>query len=124
MTRTSLLAACIALLGIASIGATVVACSDDNNNPPAADVTITTGASTKTTTAFDPNPFTKSLATSGQVTWVNADGVEHDLESDSPLFDFDMSAGATHSFTFTAAGTYPYHCSIHPNMVGTIVITE
>ena len=30
--------------------------------------------------------------------------------------------GDTYSFTFTAAGTYPYHCSIHPNMVGTIVI--
>ena len=111
------------LAGLAVIAGTA-ACSDDNNgNPPTADITITTGASSKTTTAFSPNPFTMTLATNGgTVTWVNADGVDHDIESDTPLFDFEMSPNATHSFTFTAAGTYPYHCSIHPNMVGTIVI--
>ena len=112
------------IAGIAIIAGTA-ACSDDNNGTPTtADITVTTGASTKTITAFSPNPFTMALATNGgKVTWVNSDGVEHDLESDSPLFDFDLSPGATGSATFTAAGTYPYHCSIHPNMVGTIVIT-
>jgi plastocyanin len=112
------------LAGVAFIAGTA-ACSDNNSNTPAADVSITTGASTKTTTAFSPNPFTKSLATSGQVTWVNNDGVQHDLESDTGgVFDSgDMSPNGTFSHTFTAAGTYAYHCSIHPNMVGTIVIT-
>lgn len=110
------------LAGIASLAGTA-ACSDDNNgNPPAGDISITAGASSKTTTAFAPNPFTRSLASSGTVIWVNNDGVTHDIESDTPLFDFEMSPNATHSFTFTAAGSYPYHCSIHPNMVGTIVI--
>ena len=48
------------LAGLAVIAGTA-ACSDDNNgNPPTADITITTGASTKTTTAFSPNPFTMS----------------------------------------------------------------
>ena len=112
------------IAGIAIIAGTA-ACSDNNSNPPAADVSITSGASTKTTTAFDPNPFTKSLATSGQVTWVNNDGVQHDLESDTGgVFDTgDISPNGTVSHTFTVAGTYAYHCSIHPNMVGTIVIT-
>ena len=112
------------LAGVAFIAGTA-ACSDNNSNTPAADVSITSGASTKTTTAFSPNPFTKSLATSGQVTWVNNDGVQHDLESDTGgVFDSgDMSPNGTFSHTFTAAGTYAYHCSIHPNMVGTIVIT-
>jgi len=112
------------LAGLAFIAGTA-ACSDDdgNNNPPESDISITSGASGKTTNAFDPNPFTRSLATSGRVIWINNDGTTHDIESDTPLFDSgDMSSGDTFTFTFTAAGTYAYHCSIHPNMVGTIVI--
>lgn len=112
------------LAGLAVIAGTA-ACSDDDNggNPPTADVSITSGASGKTTTAFNPNPFTQSLAVSGEVIWVNNDGVVHDIESDTPLFDSgDMPTNDTFTFTFTAAGSYPYHCSIHPNMVGTIVI--
>ena len=116
------LAALTLLAGIASLAGTA-ACSDNNGNTPAADVSITSGASTKTTTAFAPNPFTRSLASSGKVTWINNDGTTHDIESDEDLWDSgDMSNGDTFSFTFTAAGTYAYHCSIHPNMVGTIVI--
>jgi hypothetical protein len=96
---------------------------DDNGTPTTADITVTTGASSKTITAFDPIHSPWPCDQRWQGDWVNSDGVEHDLESDSPLFDFDLSPGATGSATFTAAGTYPYHCSIHPNMVGTIVIT-
>ncbi len=33
-----------------------------------------------------------------------------------------LGNGATFSFTFDKAGTYPYHCSIHPNMKGTVVV--
>ena len=117
------LAALTLLAGIASLAGTA-ACSDDNNgNTPTADISITSGASSKTTTAFAPNPFTRSLASSGKVTWINNDGTTHDIESDEDLWDSgDMSNGDTFSFTFTAAGTYAYHCSIHPNMVGTVVI--
>ena len=84
-----------------------------------------------TTGAFTPNPFSKSLATSGKVTWFNNDfggayggGTQHHLVSDNGVFDLGaQNPQQTASFTFTAAGTYPYHCAIHPNMVGTITIT-
>jgi plastocyanin len=113
------------LAGIALIAGTAACSDDEDGNPTTADITVTTDASSKTITAFSPNPFEMPLATNGgKVTWVNADGVDHDIESDDDLFDFDLSPGATNSHTFTAAGTYPYHCSIHPNMVGTILITE
>ncbi|HTZ41834.1 MAG TPA: plastocyanin/azurin family copper-binding protein [Candidatus Omnitrophota bacterium] len=33
-----------------------------------------------------------------------------------------MPGGGTYSHTFAAAGTYSYHCSIHPSMKGTIIV--
>jgi plastocyanin len=30
--------------------------------------------------------------------------------------------GGTFNHTFTKAGTYPYYCAIHPNMLGTIIV--
>jgi plastocyanin len=41
---------------------------------------------------------------------------------DSPeIIDPD---GGTQSFTFEEAGEFPYYCTLHPNMVGTVIVTE
>lgn len=113
----------LSLLGLASLAGTAACSSDDNGPAVTGDVSITSGASAKTTTAFAPNPFTKAVATP-QVTWINNDGTTHRVVSDAPLFDSgNLGNGASFAFTFTTAGTYPYHCSIHPGMVGTITIT-
>ncbi|HUU61047.1 MAG TPA: plastocyanin/azurin family copper-binding protein [Acidimicrobiia bacterium] len=34
-----------------------------------------------------------------------------------------FGTGETYSFTFTEAGEYPYICTIHPSMQGTIIVT-
>jgi plastocyanin len=50
--------------------------------------------------------------------------VAHQITSDNGAFKMSdpIGSGATYTVTFTAAGTYTYHCNIHPNMVGTIVV--
>ena len=103
--------------------------------PTSADVSIVQGASLLTTTAFDPNPKALSLAGAAQVSvrWVNGDGgggygggsgVTHQIASDDGAFANSglISAGATYTVALTKAGTYRYHCAIHPNMVGTITV--
>jgi plastocyanin len=114
----------------------VVACSSStdygsggSNPPPSADVLILSGASTKGASAFDPNPFTVSLggAATVDVKWGNADGITHTVTADgaSPLFSSgNVGPGMTFTFSFTAAGSYSYHCSIHPTMVGTVQVTQ
>ena len=113
----------------------VVACSSStdygaggSNPPPSADVRIVSGASVKGASAFDPNPFTVSLggAATVDVEWGNADGITHTVTADgaSPLFSSgNVAPGMTFRFSFSAAGSYGYHCSIHPTMVGTIEVT-
>jgi plastocyanin len=34
-----------------------------------------------------------------------------------------MDSNATYSYTFAAAGTYDYVCSVHPFMRGSVVVT-
>jgi plastocyanin len=33
-----------------------------------------------------------------------------------------MPPGSQFSFTFSTAGTFQYHCAIHPGMVGSVVV--
>ena len=70
------------------------------------------------------NPATLTVKSGTTVTWTNNDPVAHKVVSDSPAFSSDnIPQGGTYSFTFSTAGTYAYHCQIHPSMTGTIVVS-
>jgi plastocyanin len=59
----------------------------------------------------------------GTVNWVNSDSIAHtSTANDGSWASATLSPGQTFSRTFTAAGTFPYHCAIHPNMVGTVIV--
>ena len=90
-------------------------------------VSITTGSSSKTTDAFQPNPAQVSVGST--VTWTNEDAQPHTVnsgENATPDGTFDsgiLAPAATYDFTFTEAGEYPYFCLLHPNMVGTVSVS-
>jgi plastocyanin len=55
------------------------------------------------------------------VTWVWEDGgIEHDVSGDG--FESGRQSAGNFSHTFEEAGTYPYVCSIHPSMTGTVTV--
>jgi plastocyanin len=84
-------------------------------------VTIPSGAETKGAAAYAPNPINVSVGSS--VTWTNTDSVTHTVTSDNSVFNSGtLPAGQSYSFTFSTAGTFPYHCTLHPGMVGTVVV--
>jgi plastocyanin len=70
--------------------------------------------------SFNPQMVTVPVGT--MVTWTNNDGVRHTVTEDNGLFDGAVGSGSSFSFTFTKAGTYTYHCRIHPSMTATIVV--
>ncbi|HET6622735.1 MAG TPA: cupredoxin family copper-binding protein [Candidatus Saccharimonadales bacterium] len=76
--------------------------------------------------AFSPATITIKAGTT--VTWTNRDSVNHTVTSDDGSaikFDSgDMAQGQTYQFTFDQPGTYNYHCTPHPFMRGTVVVTE
>jgi plastocyanin len=84
-------------------------------------VNVPGGASTLTTTAFGQNPLTISVGTT--VSWLNTDNTTHTTAADGSQWSSgNIAPGGRFNFTFASAGRFTYHCQIHPNMVGTIVV--
>ncbi len=68
-------------------------------------------------------PSTVTIAAGVQVQWINQDGTAHTVTADDARFHSDiLDRGQTFSQTFSAPGTYSYHCSIHPFMKGKVVV--
>jgi plastocyanin len=69
-------------------------------------------------------PATYTVKAGITVTWTNNDNMIHTVTAnDSSFSSGNIPAGGNYSRTFTSPGTYPYHCTIHPGMKGTIVVT-
>ncbi|RUL72878.1 cupredoxin domain-containing protein [Dyella choica] len=112
MKRVILLACVIALGGMA------VACA-------AAD---TASAGTKPYQVAIQNfafaPKTLVVPAGTRVVWTNRDDEAHVITSAGALFASSkaLDADDTYAVTFSKPGTYAYYCSIHPMMVGTIIV--
>jgi plastocyanin len=70
-------------------------------------------------------PATLSVPVGTTIRWQNLDGEPHTVVSVEGLFRSGaLDQGDAYSYTFRTAGSYRYVCSIHPQMVGTIVVTD
>jgi plastocyanin len=76
--------------------------------------------------AFTPTPLTVKSGTT--VTWTNGDDITHTVTSGTPTgkdgrFEARLAGSqASYRRTFAEAGTYPYFCARHPNMVGEVFV--
>jgi plastocyanin len=72
--------------------------------------------------AFAPKSLTVPAGT--RVVWTNRDEEPHVITSAGSLFASSKGLDTSDSYavTFSKPGTYAYYCSIHPMMVGTIIV--
>jgi plastocyanin len=71
--------------------------------------------------AFSPASVGTTLG--GSVTWTYQDSISHTSTSDQGFWDSGpKSGGVTFTHTFTSAGTFAYHCSIHSMMRGSVKV--
>jgi plastocyanin len=73
---------------------------------------------------FSFMPPTATINVGDSITWRNMDPLAHTATSDNGAFadTGQIVAGGTKTVAFAVAGTFAYHCSIHPTMKGTIVV--
>ena len=73
--------------------------------------------------AFSPAQLTVTAGT--RVTWTNHDQVPHSVvEKDRKFHSAALDTNDRYSFTFTEPGTYRYFCSLHPQMIGTVIVVK
>lgn len=124
----------LAAAGIAAVVLALIGCGGSSSNPVsstpvvgggggggavAADVTITISG-------FAFSPSSASVKAGQTVAWRNADSVSHTATADgSGGFDTgNIAPGATSGpIKMSAAGSFAYHCAIHPNMVASLTVT-
>jgi plastocyanin len=71
--------------------------------------------------SFGPQSITVPPGT--KVTWTNRDDIPHTVVSTEGVFKSRvLDTDEAFSFTFDKPGNYPYFCSVHPKMTGTIVV--
>ncbi len=70
---------------------------------------------------FNPTPLTVKVGST--VTWTNKDDEPHTVVSDTGVFKSGgMDTNESFSYKFDKPGTYHFTCSIHPRMVGTVIV--
>jgi len=116
-----------ALLAVLLLVAMVAGCGGDKSTSPTptkkADVTIEIVANNGSN-SFSPNPATVQVGQT--VAWHNAHSMTHTATANEGAFSTgNIGAGDTSALiTMDAAGTFPYHCGLHPAMVGTLQVGQ
>jgi plastocyanin len=120
------------LVLVSSLIALAAACGSYSSEPsptptptpgdgPSTAVTIPSNAENLGNRAYAPDIV--SVDVGAMVTWTNTDSIDHTTTSDGTGWNSGTVApGGRFSVTFQNAGTFPYHCTIHPGMVGTVVV--
>jgi len=112
-----------ALLAVGVFGACSGPKTSSAPAAPAAQARVTILSDAATIGAFTPPSLTVSVGQT--VAWVFQDANPHTVTADDDSFTSPkggLANGKTYSHTFDKAGTYKYHCFIHPQMLGTVVV--
>jgi plastocyanin len=103
----------LALLVAVSIG-----CAFGGKKAPVGSPVETTGVRIKNA-QFSPPVI--EVTADATVTWTFDDGpVPHDVRGAG--FQSEILRGGTFAWKFDTAGTYDYHCSLHDDMVGKVIV--
>jgi plastocyanin len=93
----------------------------DNLNNDTNNVAIDSNTVIIQNSIFTPSSLTVKQGT--RVIWQNQDGMDHTVTSNNGLFDSgNIRNKGSFSYKFTDMGTYQYHCRLHPQMQGSIIV--
>lgn len=68
-------------------------------------------------------PATITVKKGETIVWTNKDSTPHTVTG-GDLLSNPLGQGETYSFAYDKTGTFSYHCSIHPSMKGTVIVTN
>lgn len=99
--------------------------SQNNQNQTTTQTPTSTDSVTIQNFAFIPGDITVKKGTA--VTWTNKDSTTHtvnEMDGKQGPNSGNLNSGDKYSFTFNDVGTFKYRCNIHPDMLGTVTVTD
>ena len=134
MRRTTALFLCLCLA--LSAGLVLTACGNSSSSSSSSSkkkskkksssATAAAGAVTMQNISFQP--ASTQVKVGDTVTWTNDESVGHDVTADDGSFKSGPSGGMQQGdkfeHKFDKAGTFAYKCTVHPNMTGTVQVTQ
>ncbi|ARZ66009.1 putative copper-binding protein [Streptomyces albireticuli] len=68
-------------------------------------------------------PQSVTIRPGDTVRWTNNDSATHTSTSDTGLWNSPhLTPGTSFRHTFPSAGTFGYHCAVHPSMTGSVTV--
>jgi plastocyanin len=115
--------ALVAVLFLGLAGVAIAPLSKSVEAGDAAVVQVKTGAAEVKIDNFTFAPPVLTVAPGTTVTWTNEDDIPHTVTAKEKAFRSKaLDTDNAFSFTFTTPGEYEYFCSLHPHMVGKVVV--
>ena len=112
-----------ALLGAAGVIALLLAGASESPSAGEAAVQAAANPAAVKIDNFNFTPPALVVAPGTTVTWTNADDSPHSVrDKDGKFKSAALDTDDKFSQTFAAPGEYEYFCSIHPRMVGKIIV--
>ncbi len=115
----------VVVVGLA-LAALAGSCSSNSDKTPTAPGGNNGGGNGGTSVSISGFAFVPAVDTvkaGTTVTWTNQDAVAHTVTADDGTFgSAHLGNGVTFARAFNTAGTFTYHCAIHPSMHGTVVV--
>jgi plastocyanin len=134
MRRTTALFLCLCLA--LSAGLVLTACGNSNSSSSSSSKkkkskkkkSAATGAAAVTMQNITFEPSSNQVKVGETVTWTNEESVGHDVTADDGSFKSGppggMKQGDTFEHKFNQAGSFAYKCTVHPNMTGTVEVSQ
>lgn len=95
----------------------------ESSQTNAVSATVTVLPTTQATSfnfSYSPNPIT--IGSGCSIQWTNTSRTQHTVTSDTNIWAATLNYNQTFTRQFNVSGTFPYHCQIHPQMVGTVIV--
>jgi len=115
--------------GIVPIALAILACGcgggydSGGSSAPACSAAIATATTQVDIQGMSFVPSCIKVAAGAVVTFTNKDAVEHTATADGGSFDTGgLLMNQSSAKTLAAAGTFPYHCTVHPGMRATVIV--
>ena len=108
------------ILFVLTLALVVAGCGDDNPTQPSTGTGTAISMVNSGSSGFSPTTLTTTVGST--VVWTNRDSTAHTTTSNSGLWNATVQPNGTFSQAFPTAGTFPYRCTLHAGMTGTVIV--